>query len=155
MRTGIKNITKPGRLLLLADFINALIILLLAYAAASKLWDYYGFAQVLDQSPLLKPYANVLTWALPALEWAIVVLLLLPITRLRGLYVSAGLLIAFALYLSYMVLFAPHLPCGCGGVLKSLSWRQHIFFNLFFVGLAFAAIYIYRRYKTTVNESPP
>lgn len=155
MRTGIKNITKPKPLLLLADLINALIILLLAYAAVSKLWDYYGFALALEQSPLLKPYANVLAWALPALELAIVVLLFLPITRLRGLYVSAGLLIAFTAYLSYMVLFAPHLPCGCGGVLKNLSWRQHIFFNLFFVALAFAAIYIYRRYKTTVNESPP
>jgi hypothetical protein len=25
------------------------------------------------------------------------------------------------------------IPCSCGGLISSLSWTQHLFFNLFFL----------------------
>jgi len=39
-------------------------------------------------------------------------------------------------YLALMLGTEKHLPCSCGGAIESLTWRQHILFNLFFLALA-------------------
>jgi hypothetical protein len=36
-----------------------------------------------------------------------------------------------------MLLFTPKLPCSCGGVLKNLSWKEHLMFNFCFTAIAF------------------
>jgi hypothetical protein len=46
----------------------------------------------------------------------------------------------FTLYLGYMLLFTPNRPCVCGGVIKTMSWDQHIVFNCFFILLSLIAI---------------
>jgi hypothetical protein len=39
-----------------------------------------------------------------------------------------------------MLLSEKDLPCSCGGIISSLSWRQHIIFNGVFILLAITGI---------------
>jgi hypothetical protein len=142
------------RTLVIADFISGLILLLLLYTSISKMVDYERFKDVLRASPLLKSFAGFIAWALPLTELIIALMLFIPATRLKGLYTSLALLILLTLYLVYMIKFTPHLPCNCGGVLKQLSWTQHIFFNLFFIGLSIAGIVLAKRKKNAQTPEP-
>src|SRR5438034_9813703 len=108
------------------EIISALLLLLLAYTAISKFLEYESFSRVLSHSPLLQPFSKTIARFLPNLELAIGVMLFIPSTRIKGLYAAFFLLIIFTTYLSYMIIFTPNLPCTCGGVLKDLSWAEHI-----------------------------
>lgn len=47
---------------------------------------------------------------------------------------SLVLMMAFTVYIGMALVGAwEKLPCGCGSVISSLSWKQHFFFNLFFL----------------------
>jgi hypothetical protein len=110
------------------------------YTAASKLLDFTRFRAVLSASPLIAKGAGTLAGLLVAAELTVVLLLIFPRTRLWGLYASFVLLILFTSYLGYMVLYTPHLPCSCGGVLEALSWKEHILLNLVLLILTLAAL---------------
>lgn len=127
------------------DIISAILLLLLLYTAISKFIEYSRFKEVLLISPLLKPFAGFIAWSLPLLELMIAVSLFIPALRIKGLYASLLLLIILTVYLTYMILFTPSLPCSCGGVLKDLTWPQHILFNLFFVVLSVIGIILARQ----------
>mgnify|MGYP001550576497 CR=1 FL=1 len=139
----------------LADIISGVVLLLFLYTSLSKLADYETFKNVLSASPLLKPVAGVVAWLLPVTELVIVVLLFIPAMRLKGLYTSFILISLFTLYLIYMITSTPDLPCQCGGVLKLLTWPQHIFFNLFFILLSLSGIILYQRSKNKKSSPPP
>jgi hypothetical protein len=115
-----------------------LLIFLFSYTAISKLLQLTIFRVTLAQSPFLKEFAGFVAVALPVAELCVVVLLLFPATRGRGLQFSFLLLTVLTIYLVCMVLFSPDLPCACGGVLKHMNWNEHIVFNLFFTLLALA-----------------
>lgn len=131
----------------LSELIAALFIFLFLYTAISKISEYYTFRTILLKSPLIKPYAGPLSWLLPVTEIITSILLFLPFTRKFGLILSLGLMAIFTIYVTYMVLFVPNLPCSCGGVLKELSWNQHIIFNLFFTALGILALWLTNKHK--------
>lgn len=139
----------------MADIISGILLLLFLYTSLSKLADYEVFKNVLSASPLLKSLDGVVAWLLPVTELVVVVLLFIPSKRLKGLYASFVLISLFTLYLIYMITFTPHLPCNCGGVLKLLTWPQHIFFNLFFILLSLFGILLYQRSKNRKSSQPP
>lgn len=116
-----------------AEISSALLVLLYGYTAISKITGYPIFHHALAESPLIRQGAGIIAWLVILAEAVIVLLLFFPVTRRAGLYISFVLLILFTGYLIYMVLFAAKLPCGCGGVISKMSWKQHIFFNLFFL----------------------
>lgn len=118
------------------EIICNLFILLFVYTAISKWVDHRSFQNVIRQSPLIGSFANVIVWLLPLTELIIASLLFFWPTRQIGLYAALGLMILFTLYIGYMLLFSSHLPCSCGGVLKYLNWRSHLFFNLGWILLA-------------------
>jgi len=124
------------------QFIAAFFIFLFTYTALSKFFDFTNFKNVLHLSPLIGEMNLFVAWALPLIELATSVLLFFQRSRLVGLYVSAALMIVFTIYLGYMILFTPNLPCSCGGVLKQMTWQQHVWFNLFFTGLAAFSIWL-------------
>jgi uncharacterized membrane protein YphA (DoxX/SURF4 family) len=155
MNLILKYQQKKKKQFLMADIISALVLLLFLYTSLSKLADYETFKNVLSASPLLKPLAGVIAWLLPVSELVIVVLLFVPALRLKGLYASFILIIFFTIYLIYMIAVTPDLPCNCGGVIKLLTWPQHIVFNLFFIFLSFAGIILYRRAKSLKSSPPP
>jgi hypothetical protein len=138
------------------DIICGLLILLFAYAAISKLIDRQHFLAVLAQMLLIKSVAGFISFALPVTELVVCVLLFMPDTRLLGLYASFGLMLVFTLYIGFMILFAPHLPCSCGGFLQKLNWSQHLIFNLVFIALSAIAILLYQSNKNIVaTQQPP
>jgi uncharacterized membrane protein YphA (DoxX/SURF4 family) len=125
--------------------ICTMIIVLFVYAATTKLLDYYNFQFGLSESPFIAPFASILAWALPAGEYIIAILLVIPALRLSGLYASFVLMSLFTLYIAAMLLFGSDIPCSCGGVLEEMSWGAHIVFNSAFVVLSACGIYLERK----------
>jgi uncharacterized membrane protein YphA (DoxX/SURF4 family) len=144
-----------NRPVMIADILSALLLLLFLYTSLSKLADYETFKNVLTASPLLKPVAGAAGWLLPVSELLIAILLFVPALRLKGLYASFILIIIFTVYLIYMIAFTTGLPCSCGGVLKTLTWPQHILFNLFFILLSLAGILLHKKGKKIKRDHPP
>src|SRR6478672_3526815 len=103
------------------EFISSLLVFLFGYTAISKLLSINLFEAVLEQSPLISSGAAMLAWQIPLVELFIVLLLIFSSTRIMGLWMSGIMLFLFTVYLCYMVLFTPNLPCSCGGVISSLS----------------------------------
>jgi putative oxidoreductase len=132
------------------EIIAALLIFLFVYTGVSKLNEQNSFRAVLSRSPLIGSTANLLSWLLPILELITAALLLIPFFRKAGLVVSLGLMTIFTGYIAYMIIFTPHLPCSCGGVLKQMTWKQHLWFNVFFTGLSAAAYWLYQHNKLFV-----
>ncbi len=127
--------------------IQSLLILLFTYAAVSKLFEFNAFRGQLSAVPWLSKISNFLSLTIPLTELIIVMLLTVPKTVKRGLYSAAIMLTAFTLFLTMMISFNTALPCSCGGVISSLSWKQHIVFNLFFLALAIGGIFLEKRLK--------
>jgi uncharacterized membrane protein YphA (DoxX/SURF4 family) len=120
-------------------------VILFLYTGITKLTDYGTFKETVADSPILAPIAQPIAWGLPWLEFAVTAMLIIPRWRLKGLYASLVLLIAFTGYVVGLLLFDKQLPCSCGGILQELSWPQHMVFNGIFVLLAIWAIVLQRR----------
>jgi uncharacterized membrane protein YphA (DoxX/SURF4 family) len=125
----------------------SLLILLFIYAAFSKLFDYKTFQQQLKASTLLHPFSAILTWAVPLIEIGTSLLLIIDRTRFFGLYASLLLLLLFTIYIIIMLFSVSHLPCSCGGIIKKLSWSQHIAFNSAFIFLNGISIHLLKKQK--------
>lgn len=118
-----------------------LLIFLFTYTGVSKLLDHSSFEAAILQSPILRNYSKIISWLLPVSEFFIVVMLLWKRYRRTGFLLSLFTLTVFTIYIGYMVLFVPSLPCSCGGVLKQLSWSGHILFNCFFIILILGSLF--------------
>lgn len=128
------------------------LLLLYTYTGFHKLYEQPLFRRTL--SKVLSGYngAATLAWVIPTLELVVVLLLFFESSRKAGLYASLLLLLVFTLYLLYMVLFVADLPCSCGGVLNKMSWKQHIWFNLFFIALNVLGLFALRKQQQAVNN---
>jgi hypothetical protein len=99
--------------------------------------------------PALESVAHIVVWLLPATEIVIALLIFIHQTRKTGLYAATILMILFTLYIIYMMLFYPNLPCSCGGFLTELSWPGHLVFNSSFILLGILAIRMYNNSNAT------
>lgn len=124
----------------LVEVISNLLILLFVYTATSKWLDDASFKTVITQSPLIGSFSYVAAWLLPVLKVWTAGLLLYPGTRNVGLYAALVLMVVFTGYTMYMLLFASHLSCFCGGLIQYLNWHTHLLFNLAWILLAVIAI---------------
>lgn len=145
MKTNITFIT---------EVIAALFIVLLVYAALSKLLDYEKFVVQIGQSPLLTHYAGFMAWFIPAVEMLIAVLLAWARLRLAGLYAAFALMVMFTAYIIVILNFSEHIPCSCGGVLEKLGWKEHLVFNIVFVLLALTGIVLLSKTDSKNNKPP-
>lgn len=123
--------------LIFSEIISALFIFLFVYTAVSKIIFRGSFAYVLSRSPLIGELSDFVSWAIPIVEIGISLLLIFPNFRRLGLLFAALLMSLFTLYIAYMLIFTPELPCSCGGVLKNLDWPEHLLFNICFTVIAF------------------
>jgi uncharacterized membrane protein YphA (DoxX/SURF4 family) len=129
----------------LLESISALLILLFLYASISKLLDFGGFYHDLKSQPLPGSWTPFLIWFIPCTEIAISIALLFERTRLFGFYASLTLMSLFTIYAIMILLHSfAYIPCSCGGVIKRLTWPQHLVLNLFFLGLSISGIFIQR-----------
>ena len=129
--------------------IGYLYILLFVYTAISKLLDFENFRVQLGQSPLLSAYAGLIAPAVIIVELLIILLLSFKVTRLKGMYSSLYLMIAFTVYIYLILNYSDFVPCSCGGIIEQLSWREHLVFNLAFALLAQLAIVLTEKEKRT------
>lgn len=139
----------------LVEIISVLFVILFLYTGISKLMEYSVFKEQMAESPVLKPFAPFMAWALPLTEFIVSLLLIIPRWRLKGLYTSLFLMVAFTLYIAAIMTFNKELPCSCGGIISLLSWEGHLIFNSVFIGLALAGVVLEKRirrsYKTDWN----
>lgn len=136
------------------ESISALLIMLFLYASISKFLDFQKFIGEMNNQPFPNFLTPFLVWAIPSLEIAIALTLIIERTRLVGLYASFVLMFLFTIYASAVLLhFFAWVPCSCGGVISKLNWRQHLVFNLFFVAISVIGIILQRRkhFKTIIT----
>lgn len=122
--------------------IAAFFTLLFMYAALSKLEAYDVFRVQLSKSPFITRYATLTAWSLPLGEILTALALLVPYTRLLGLFSSLFLMSMFTAYIFAMTHFSYFVPCSCGGLLSRMSWEEHLYFNIACVLLAVAGIFV-------------
>lgn len=129
------------------ETITVLNIILFLYTGIAKILDYNLFREILAISPILGWAAKPVALLLPGLELVMVILLVVPRWRLKGLYACLVLMIAFTAYIIAMFIFAKDMPCSCGGLIQELSWKQHLIFNSLFILLNAWAIILFKRAK--------
>src|SRR5579872_5285825 len=128
------------------ECISALLILLFLYAALSKFLDFRTFIKEMNNQPLPNSWTPFLVWFIPCTEIALSALLIFEGSRLLGLIGSLVLMGLFTIYASLILMhFFPYVPCSCGGIIKRLTWRQHLVFNLFFVAISIVGVILQRR----------
>jgi len=130
----------------LIECIAALLIMLFLYASLSKFLDFGTFTGEMNNQPLPNSWTPFLIWFIPCSEIAICVALMIEPTRLAGFYASLVLMGLFTIYTGIILFhFFSYVPCSCGGVIKRLTWKQHLVFNLFFVALSICGVILQRR----------
>jgi hypothetical protein len=146
---------KPARrITLFQEIVAALFVLLFLYTAIEKLRERYEFEGMMRFSPLISTFAQILSWAVPLTELAIVLLLFFRKTRRVGLLASTILMTLFTGYIIYIMTFAEKLPCSCGGVIQMLGWKEHLLFNLFFLLLGIASLISFKYNRSiAINRS--
>ncbi|QRY55562.1 MauE/DoxX family redox-associated membrane protein [Sphingobacterium siyangense] len=134
------------------EIISYAFVILFMYTAISKLYAFDISLSDLRRSPMLSPFANALAIGVPAVEIIISLLLLVPKTRFAGLVGALILMLAFTIYVSYLVFTQSELPCTCGGIIRQLTWKQHFFFNVFFTVVALVGVALDRKSLPDGNE---
>src|SRR5450432_3620534 len=128
------------------ELIASLLILLFLYAGVSKFLAFDRHIHDMYNQPLPHFMRPFLVWGVPFLEIAISIALIFEPSRMIGLYASLILMALFTLYTGFVLFhFFSYIPCSCGGVIRKLTWGQHMVFNLFFVGLALTGIVLQRK----------
>lgn len=134
---SLKQAKTISKSYVLKELSAALLIVLFLYTAITKALDFTNFSHVIDQSYILKGYGKFIAVFIPLFEIIIAICLFLPFKRRLGFFLSIFILTVFTGYIIYMLLTASKLPCHCGGVIDRMTWKQHIFFNLFFLLISF------------------
>lgn len=130
------------------ESITMLLFILFTYAAGSKLADYKLFIFQMNAQPFDDKYTPLLVAGLLAVEFAIAACLIFGRTQRVGLWASLILMLIFTVYIILIKLqYFDSIPCSCGGVIEHLSWTQHLFFNLFFIGISITGL--------VLNKLPP
>jgi len=131
---------------------SSLLFILFTYTAISKLADYDHFRYTLSTSYYTGKFASTLVWSLPIGELLVSGLLLFRKTRVWGLYGSFILMTTFTCYIIFMLSYDQHLPCSCGGVIKQMSWKAHLYFNIVFTIISLSALLLEKTRRMTGNN---
>jgi hypothetical protein len=119
--------------------------ILFTYTGLAKLAMYNVFVWDLGRDPMISPsVASVMGIALPLIEIGVAILVIIPKAWKWGLYSSLVLMVVFTIYVGWMI-HSPVRHCTCGGVLREMTWRQHLWFNVGFTLLATIGILIYNK----------
>lgn len=130
---------------IIAEVTIYLFIALFVYTSYSKFETIEDFKTILGKSPLIGRYNTIIAWTIPIVEMVVVIFLLIPPTKKLGLFACLVTMLGFTSFLIYGLLSESKLPCHCGGVVSSLSWQEHIWFNLVFIILAIAGLKFYKK----------
>ena len=135
-------------------FINvvaALYIILFMYTGIYKIVRHSVFYLQLSSHRLLDGIYPIVSWTVPIVEIAVSLLLAFSVTRIKGIWASMILMTMFTIYLIYMMITSPKLPCSCGGIINLLSWNQHVIVNVSYILLSITALFLH--YKKDGNRN--
>lgn len=135
------------------EIITILNIILFLYTGIAKIMDYSVFKEQLADSPILSWAAKPVALLLPWVEFMIVIMLIIPRWRLKGLYASFVIMILFTAYIITLFSISKEMPCSCGGIIEQLSWQQHLIFNGVFILLNGWVIYLQRKEKKEFGKA--
>ena len=135
----------------LTEIICGLDIFLFVYAALSKLLNHENFVYQLSLY-FQNSIAHIVSFLIPVSELLIAGLLTLKKFRKIGIISFIILMILFSIYIGMLLLSNKNLPCNCGGMISSLSWKQHFLFNLFFIAINLYLIITHKKTKTAVRN---
>ncbi|WP_316795317.1 MauE/DoxX family redox-associated membrane protein [Pedobacter agri] len=136
---------KPGLRDVIQILISLVCLSLFVYTAREKLLDHERFLAGLSRVSFIGNWALPLSWLVPAVELLTALLLLLPKTNQIGLWSFIGVMGLFSVYILVALIWLEKLPCHCGGIIESLSWREHLLFNLGLMALAGLALRLKRK----------
>ncbi|WP_118196895.1 MauE/DoxX family redox-associated membrane protein [Albibacterium indicum] len=133
---------------------STLLIILWVYTALSKVADVEVFASQLSRQPEpVSTLAPILVWVLPLVELVAATMLMFAQTRKSGLLLSSFLMLGFTVYVALAVIgYWEDIPCSCGGVLNRLGWKDHLWFNLFFLMTAALGLAAERHSKRSKHQ---
>ena len=136
----------------LVELITALLVILFTYTALSKILDVDTFRKQLLNQPLPETLKQNLVWLIPVSEITTSIFLIVKPLRLYGFVLAFLLMLAFTLYVGLILAntFA-YIPCSCGGILNTLSWKAHFIFNIVFTLLALAGVIIERKRRQAIT----
>jgi putative oxidoreductase len=135
------------------DIICSCLIFLWTYAALSKWLQFKVFITSLYNQPLPLWSVYPLSYALPAVELFIALALGLNHYRKMGLWCSLMLLSVFTLYIGATLLnFFSRVPCSCGGLISSLTWKEHLWFNFLFLVLSILGLTLMRARGNSLKQ---
>ncbi|RZJ76199.1 MAG: hypothetical protein EOO45_03155 [Flavobacterium sp.] len=129
---------KHQQLILL--LLNIILASLFAYTAYEKIIDHERFMNGISKVAIIGKFAFLISWSVPIVEGLIAVLILIPDTTKIGLWSFFGMMVIFSVYILIALIWASNLPCQCGGVIETLTWAEHLWFNLGFIFLSLIAI---------------
>jgi hypothetical protein len=110
---------------------------LFTYTAISKLYDWQATKLALYNQVLPDWSKDMLLVGIPLIELGAAALLLVPQSRRVGFLLSGILMGIFTGYVAWVWLgLAGRVPCSCGGVISSLTWGEHLIFNVMFLGIS-------------------
>lgn len=126
---------------------------LFVYAALNKLISFNYYLYDLKRSPLLQAVALPVAIGVPAAELLVAGLLMPDKTRSYGLAGSVLLMVIFTAYVIYVLGFTKERPCTCGGIIRELTWPQHLVFNIVFLILALFAFIMKKQHVILTQPS--
>ncbi|ALR29270.1 hypothetical protein ATE47_01410 [Chryseobacterium sp. IHB B 17019] len=130
---------------IILEIIVALLVLLWVYTAISKWGNHQAFYRQLSWNPTTSGYQDILFYLLPGIELLAAFLLILKPIRVYGLWLSAGLMLVFTIYVFYVIFIDPtKATCTCGGVLSAMTWKEHLAFNISYLLISCAGIYLHK-----------
>ncbi|WP_084421224.1 MauE/DoxX family redox-associated membrane protein [Algoriphagus vanfongensis] len=107
------------------------------YTGLEKLIQFRDSRRAFLNQPMPNELEEILAFAIPGVELLLALLLLFSASRWWGYLGSILLLAIFITYVGLIWVGAfPRVPCSCAGVLESLSWAEHFYFNLLLIGIA-------------------
>ena len=107
------------------------LILLWAYAAFSKIFDFENFKKAMRIQVFPEWMGKILVYFLPLSELSMIGLLLIPKTVLIGMYTSLFMMLLFTLYVGGAIFkIYERTPCACGGLFARLTWTKHFKLNI-------------------------
>lgn len=116
------------------------------YTAVSKVMDAHGTYGALHNQVFPSWMADALWVGLPLVEMLAAIMLVYTPWRTYGFLLST---VMMGLFSAYIILVLTNVfgrvPCSCGGILNQLGWWEHLWFNLFFLGIAGGRLYVGRR----------
>jgi putative oxidoreductase len=127
--------------MIVLEIICFLLIGMFLYAAVSRWLDFKTFIADINNQPLPNQLTNWLVYIIPALQVLAALALVFEKFRLAGFWLCLTITLLYIIYNTLVLAnYFGRIPCTCGGMIKHLTWTQHLIFSLFFAGISLTGI---------------